>query len=161
MRKSFRFAAALLALTLIASFAMAGVAEGESSSTQFAVDFANALDMSADDCMRTAETRALTTICLALDLMTEDESLMPDLDASSFIGKEGEDIYFHAHTEGDDVVVIYRPSAQIAVYSLMDPVSDYIIRAGLEEICTDGFYENDKEAIGDVLQQLNDALSED
>ena len=148
----------ILALMLI--FCATAVAESDLQTVNFQPSALNAMDLDAATIMVTSEMRALATVALSLDL-TDAANFEVDLSQSTYVGRDGETIYFYLHGESSDAIVGYIPFLDMAVYVLI-PLNapDSIAEGQLDTRCPDGWYKNDTTDIYNVLVALYDALSE-
>lgn len=161
MRKFLSLVLAALLLCCSFSFAMAEVVSDE---VYFDADIMNALDQDAESWFTNAETRAMGTILLALDFsltIGNDSPLFPDMSEPTYIGRDGDYLVVYVHTSGNDVILLYDTSTGEAAYMETSGLSSAVIEDMLNEVCEDGYYENDITTMLTVAQELSDIINGD
>lgn len=148
----------VLVTILIGNLATVGVAESDSEVIQFDTPLTDGLEWSASESLESKESRALTTISLAMDLIIADKGVTPDLSKNTYIGKEGINIVVHYHGEGDDIIVIYQPITKTAAFQEIEASTDIVTKLAMEQACTDGTYENDLETVYSYVMEISNSL---
>lgn len=149
-----------LVLALMLVFCATGVAENDLESINFKPDILNSLELDATGMMVSPQMRALFTILLALDI-PDSTNFDVDLSQSSYVGRDGDVIYFYLHGESEDAVISYSPFLELAIYvgvPLNTP--DSVVEEQLDPRCPDGWYKNDINDIYNILLELNSAINE-
>lgn len=155
MRKIKVFA---LLVVLMLMFTAVGFAE-DSDLNLFEPGLTMVLELDdAAAAMEDPEMAALVTVCMALDLVVEDID-SPNLAAGSYIGRSEDILCFFFHVEGQDLVVVYDPSATQAAYMYFDTCTDDEIATILAGVCPDGFIKNDEETVFGIINALQEGLA--
>lgn len=162
-----RIAALTLVLLLVFSLVTCGYTETYTYNDgygEFTPTLTNAMGFTGKQMMETSESRAMATIVLALDYMLNmnktvenEEQFTPNLFETSYIGKNGVDIYVYlkSDTRDDRLVIIYRPVTQEASCDVMAlSFGDTQVEYVLKEVCSDGYYKNDIEDIYTVYSTI-------
>ena len=160
MRK-IRMLAALIALVMMLSSVSFAWAEDDEVK-MFEPTLVNMLEIgSAEEAMKTKDTRATISVALAVDLLLEDIADV-EITSTSYIGRSENDLYFYFHLQEQDLIVVYSPTINAAAYIFVESVMpDSAVEGAMENSCPDGFYQNDSDAVMDVLMMLLDALSDE
>lgn len=109
--------------------------------------------LEARDIMLSGPIRALLTVVLAADFYAETH-LTINLADATFVGREGNNLIIYAHMDTQDVMMLYDPSDDFAVYVLSGPASDSVVERALATICVDGYYQNTQEDVYDAIMGL-------
>ena len=165
MRKIMSLILAAMLLVSCCSFSLAETAaDGEDEAIEFDASITNAINETAATWFSAEETRGLATILLALDFtlaVGDDSELFPDMSEPTYIGKDGVDLAVYMHAGPRDIIIVYRPATGEAVYMETDVNSALVIKAAMEAICSDGYYENDIETMYSIAQELSEILDSD
>lgn len=158
-----RVVSMLIVSLLFFSMVISSQAESDSDSIEFVPKVSNILDRTAKDWFASSEDRAMLSVFLMLDAMSEfgnDSVYVPDLTQTTFLGRNGMDLFLTGHTAGDNSVIIqYRPIAGKALAGKSPSASDAVLKIALESICDDGCYKNDMEDIVKAAQTISDIIS--
>lgn len=121
-------------------------------------------ELSPEEWLSSGENRALATILVAYDMMgalSSKSDLTPDLVATSYVGRSGDDLMFYLRTPTQDLLVRYTPKDESGDYQTIEPLSGDVVSAAMERICPDGSYANDILSMYTVIQSLRGVLHGD
>lgn len=159
-----RLACILLSLIIVCVLGCSAMAVGDTH--DFLAFTTNMVEQSVIGWFSTEELRAMATILLTLDFLSEvgeeagyDPLLFTE---PSYVGIKGLDLYVTIRTAKDSILMLYRPSTGEAVYMEMDDYfgDDAYMEAGLREICGVGnYFKNDMLSMLSVYNDLDVVFS--
>ncbi|MBR2572275.1 MAG: hypothetical protein IKE30_09170 [Clostridia bacterium] len=146
----------ILVLAFLLSCSCGAALAADSKIVPFTPTMTNLGEKSAKEWFSSAETRALFTILLYLDL---PENVRGKYDSSkSWVLKDGMSLMLFVLGEEDSLAVVYTPATEYAAYSRVGVTSETMAKLVLEGYSGDGYYKNDIEDLYTIAQLLSEAL---
>lgn len=154
-----------LLLALILLFVCAS-SYAEDDEIVFTPNLAVSLDATAAESFKTSESRALLTCALIIDLLIETSDsygnivLSEDINLAdaSYVGKSGINLIVFLQGNSHDYVFAFQPLNELANCILFDHLTSTMREYVLEELCTDGYFENDAEYLYEFFLEISEAI---
>lgn len=147
---------------LVLSLMCCGFALGENDEDSIAFEptISNLMDTTAKEMMANSMLRAMVTVTIAVDMQMAGiaEADGFEFGEPSYVGKDGANLILYIHAGEKDIIAIYCPLQKEANYLTSGPMRDAIVEMFMEEVCSDGYYENDLEDLMKVATAMAEAV---